>query len=1222
MIWGRLEYRARAMAPYYQLAKGPSSASKSVLLDYVSALMPVAMFRSLRNQHFFVSLAILGTILLKILIILSTGLLSLSQVAMIEPSTKLRLSTELQEKLGPVGNIAAEVLLGDVLYDLPYPWGTTEKYAFQKFDSSDDSDSPVLSADVETFHGWLDCEDANFTVHEWYFSAFYGNNNVQGILPTVWQNATIVSPSCEIRSITRDTNLINAPTSFDEQIWANGSFEFGRFVQPTQTKQAFANFYHIQCEGQSGPDSRRLYWQVTQVIGDPPKYPNNASLEQGFNATSNVTVLRSSQKICKPRYAVEKTNVKLNISSKIDPVISKLPMSQPRVLSGLHPFDIPDTMFSIAYGTILPQGVSAAIYPGNALPAIMLDWQSALAIPPEYTRNLDKLFQPGVIEDLFQKYYARFAAQVAAQGLFLPAASGVSGTVEVFRDRLFVRIAAVRAMEALLAILILLTLLMIVFLPRKGVVPFDPCSIVGVAGVVLNSPTFKALLLGMGHCRLSVLKKRLRLATYESAFSESEGRRHFTIRQSAIRTESEPMYHAEPAGSAQSITWWRPVTARVEIRVLLALIILCFMGVLEATVQISRHYHGLVDLPSETYIHYAWTIIPAFLMVSIGIACRSMDQSTKIFAPFASLRSGCSYDKALKSNFLSQSSAWALWTAAWKRHWAVCATTTTVILASFLTILVSGVYSITIVPLTIPVHVRPLTWFNGTYDTTLNQALQGEGVTRSALILLANMSYPSSTFETLAFPTVELLDTEHKNLVTSTKIYIQVPAVRAVLTCDSCHNASILKATVQRVFTNIPNIIDIEASLPLPEVCAESLLAHRLAINVPVSPQTAFGHADADSSFEYLDIDPRLCPLFDFYWGSYKKPHIEHMAALGCHEHLETVDVNVTFDYPSFTINTDTGPPKILEETARYFSNTTLATPYTESMRFFPSIRPQPINEDPEPIDGFFASLVDSRYGIPQEFLTDPNHDQDVIDAIKFQHGVIRAQQFATWIRIPADSASAHGFDDRVFTATLINPNRRRLTADPVSTRVLEAILGIMAVFLLLSCWFGDTKWVLPHNPCSIAGTASLLVDSRHLGQIAELAERADGQIRKEGGPGLTSLREQRWRMGWFEGEKESRDSISTRPAFTIDLEELYDDSKTEMPRIAIEEDDDAPTKWKFRDDGEEKDDPPQEDVLRLPSQTRPSQATTPTKGFLDPDETGIEQGGSDRAAIDLASPD
>ena len=67
-------------APWIRLSKGPAKAEKTLLLDYLNMLQPVAVVRGVQNRDFAVACTSAVTLLLRILIVLSTGLITLSLV--------------------------------------------------------------------------------------------------------------------------------------------------------------------------------------------------------------------------------------------------------------------------------------------------------------------------------------------------------------------------------------------------------------------------------------------------------------------------------------------------------------------------------------------------------------------------------------------------------------------------------------------------------------------------------------------------------------------------------------------------------------------------------------------------------------------------------------------------------------------------------------------------------------------------------------------------------------------------------------------------------------------------------------------------------------------------------------------------------------------------------------------------------------------------------------
>lgn len=126
------------MMPWIAMSSRQVSAEQSLLLDYVSASIPKALARSVRAGHTPVATGILGTMLLRALIVTSTGLFSL-RTRMYPEDIQLALQTKFNFSViedqysvkGPVD--PASIVWSINHYNLSYPVGTTSTLATQTF---------------------------------------------------------------------------------------------------------------------------------------------------------------------------------------------------------------------------------------------------------------------------------------------------------------------------------------------------------------------------------------------------------------------------------------------------------------------------------------------------------------------------------------------------------------------------------------------------------------------------------------------------------------------------------------------------------------------------------------------------------------------------------------------------------------------------------------------------------------------------------------------------------------------------------------------------------------------------------------------------------------------------------------------------------------------------------------------------------------------------------
>lgn len=185
-------------------------------------------------------------------------------------------------------------------------------------------------------------------------------------------------------------------------------------------------------------------------------------------------------------------------------------------------------------------------------------------------------------------------------------------------------------------------------------------------------------------------------------------------------------------------------------------------------------------------------------------------------------------------------------------------------------------------------------------------------------------------------------------------------------------------------------------------------------------------------------------------------------------------------------------------------------------------------------IDGFVKTLVDGNAGVPIESLLGEANQGALIEAGSRLYAEYMAQAIsynmrnATSLTNTVGSAASNTADGELLGGTLTfqgtltrGPGSRwRLRQNRGPAVALEALLFLLAAVALLLVLFvvvWDGAEVLPHNPCSIAGTASLLAGSEVCSRryVPEGAEWWSGERRREAGlwEGV------RLRMGWWGGD-------------------------------------------------------------------------------------------------------
>ncbi|GME51181.1 uncharacterized protein LTHEOB_12502 [Neofusicoccum parvum] len=192
-LWGQVEYRSKQIMPWSLMARGPTSMEHGLLLNYMTSTTLGSLYRSVRRRHFLVSIGISGSLILRLLIIFSTGLLSLEYRPMVYDKEFLTLDTLdlakeveyiewLTDEFRPLSNgINFWAILN---YNLSHPHGTTSEYAVQSFVPYENGTYDTMAADVQVFEAKLgNCESFNFTFERPSDSVEYFDIGLKRVLP-------------------------------------------------------------------------------------------------------------------------------------------------------------------------------------------------------------------------------------------------------------------------------------------------------------------------------------------------------------------------------------------------------------------------------------------------------------------------------------------------------------------------------------------------------------------------------------------------------------------------------------------------------------------------------------------------------------------------------------------------------------------------------------------------------------------------------------------------------------------------------------------------------------------------------------------------------------------------------------------------------------------------------------------------------------------------------
>ncbi|KAK7965289.1 hypothetical protein PG988_010293 [Apiospora saccharicola] len=675
------------------------------------------------------------------------------------------------------------------------------------------------------------------------------------------------------------------------------------------------------------------------------------------------------------------------------------------------------------------------------------------------------LFNSDFLKQLAEAYYRQHAAIISKQVLLEPASIETTGYAVVMENRLVVRDWA-QSMVGLIMSCLALSAIALYTIPTQGI-PRDPSCIPNMAALLLHSHNLQTRLRDLS---ATVEKDLIRgLARYN--FQLGSIRDPVTEQAEVIILDQQQHY----GNTSQDFIRARlrsnphPRILHPNLRLVICSILLALIIGLNLLLQKSNRDDGLRDVVDDKYIHYLWTTTPALILGAITIVVSSMDFQIRSLAPYMMLKGKITSKRILKLDHLDMSVPHAMYREFKLGNVGALATSTTMLIASTFALFSGSLFQALAAPNQELVTLRAnQSFFLHPFD---NEAYEFESAgTLASLILESNLSYPRFTDKNLALPSFLTGKTMASNStlnLSNVPIEAVVPAIRGKVDCR-LYNSS----------------------------------QHRLDFN----DTTADSGGKEEVSNSLSNCISRSCSDLLYTWGKispFSQPVVQHIASAGCNVSLEGLDVDVTLLGTDFRI--DTSPQKAPRPRKDTIYDVPMGSArdrsQTSDYRKLTRIR---AGQD---LDSFFSLLVSSQFAIPISDLGDEAADAKVFDAIRFQHGIIQAQNLGNSrasannpnaTTLATNSSSRIGLDDEGFTlynatATDTSGQRRRIKQDPASTRALQGLLGASLVLLIISWLFTYRETnVLPRPPTSIASVAALIAAGNLLSKLPPDAQRLD----------------------------------------------------------------------------------------------------------------------------------
>ncbi|KAG8166269.1 hypothetical protein KVR01_004821 [Diaporthe batatas] len=1131
--WGMVAFQAQLVAPWYRLILAPTKAKDSIFLDYLNMITPAAIFNSLKNHDWVVSISLSVGLLIRLVIVLSTGLINLDLIKVTDTSYPTRITRKFIDGNETVKVPPNEILgmLDDTLMEIkggyrPFPDGTSDLYAWETFET-DAAVGTEIHTTVTGFSANLACEPAVAEMRYHLNQDYLPEGVVDAVypcgMPWITMNISLSSGDC-----------VGVYTN-EARTWYGG----GR-TGPVR----FSTLFNDTCQGAGSLETQRLFsifGVVDAIFGDFSQAEHCYS----SHIPEEIRLLRSNALICTPVHLMHDLDIRRIGTS--DPIVQVNENSSSRPLESLHPWTIMDTiitsMKSHVWGS-LPTIIHKVDMVG---PEVISDaWTYfVFGIGGATKQHADSMFDSATLEATLVSYYQKHAAQLAPALLMRSCNETRQGTALLLENRLLVSPWICHIIAGLLVIAGLASLAIGTLPQRKISLSFNPSIPYGmvkdfshISGAYsgLEMPVYGSLspdsspqvLRKLPYLAEPTLRHRTRTASSFQAISEDQSYNYHKLQDDV---------HGRKRAKVPFIL--RPYT-----RFFASLATLAIMVMLRVTLKESEANLGLGEAAWNSHLQFLWTSLPAVVFSGVSLTLKWMATAAVCLSPYWNMARSARFNGSMGSNLLGELLPVSTFRAARLGSVAAATAATAAMLAPWFTIFSPALFQAKY----FPKHLTASVLTTGSFSTSWpigGEAQMLAGVVAGKLpttlafqILQENMTYPAFTWENLAFPEFRLNAPDSSNgfNLTDTPIKARVPAIRSSLSCRPYGSSEINSALwlghpKDKFFKMYPPSWGIGLAAETSNVSnplVVKLTGETCAFDKPnynplsvIFDTTIGGTTPSHSSFmaglkgggrsdtrgygllsgNKIATNGHSCKPFVFVWGHFNisgdQEQTEVFAsAVACNPTAELVDVNMTFREPELAIDSLEVDETSLRQTS--FGEHIDTNIGLLSMFDYADIRSIFKDYQPQIFDAFASLLTTSPYALTPEDIGDPKRIQDVENAIKFQYGILQTQHIHIHDRSKPERSDAtlpnyaatplnQTNDALSYPAVITVPNvNRRVIQDPTSTYIIEGLLAVVLALTLISWALSPSPDVLPGSPTSIANVLSLAASGNLLEFIAK----------------------------------------------------------------------------------------------------------------------------------------
>jgi hypothetical protein len=324
-------------------------------------------------------------------------------------------------------------------------------------------------------------------------------------------------------------------------------------------------------------------------------------------------------------------------------------------------------------------------------------------------QSIRNFMDPDLLLNTGSDVFKGIATQALHQLVVQPANATTTGSITYVEQRLRVKAISTGFMCAFLGLLAILSVAMIFV--RPGFITLDePGSAFSMATLLASSPMLNEILSPMGHLSNDELQQRLTEYKFRTSSASADMSAGVSI-EPIQRSEGQTTSHVTEQGQ-QQVPSWRPMASTTWFLVLAICLPLSVIVSLEIVQHFSDVNDGFISINESSSLAFA-TYVPSAVALGVASIYAAMQMMAAIFAPYAPLKRGkASAKRTLKLILVGQLLPRALFLSLSTRNFAVAIALFGSFIGSFLTIIVSGLYSVIEVPIVQSVTLHQADTFN------------------------------------------------------------------------------------------------------------------------------------------------------------------------------------------------------------------------------------------------------------------------------------------------------------------------------------------------------------------------------------------------------------------------------------------------------------------------------------------------------------------------------